>query len=112
MLSCTSNNVALMTGASGVPIPTMDLSSMRGSIFSRGRAEETSKSIFSPNFRQTSEHNNIVLTREVKIATDMQSSNKSTPTSIGSSGDESSMITAQKRPRELVVAKPDAKRVC
>ena len=111
MPSCTGNNTALTTGASGVPIPTVDLSSMRGSIFSRGRLEETSKSIFSPNFRQTSQHNNIILTREVKIATDVQSSNKSPPTSIDSTGDESTMMTTQKRPQELEVAKPDAKRV-
>ena len=109
MPSCTGNNAALTTGASGVPIPTVDVSSMRGSVFSQGRLEETSNSIFSPNFHQSSEHNNIVLTREAKISTDVQSSNKSTPTGMDS--DESTVVTTQKRPRELELAKPDAKRV-
>ena len=108
----TGNNAALTTGASsGVPIPTMDVSLMQGSIFSRRRSKEASNSIFSPNFRQNPEHNNIVLSRDVKISTEVQSSNKSTPTSI-SGDDGSTMITTQKRPRELELAKPDAKRVC
>ena len=107
----TGNNAALTTGASsGVPIPTMDVSLMQGSIFSRRRLKEASNSIFSPNFRQNPEHN-IVLTRDVKVSTEVQSSNKSTPTQI-SGDDESTMITTQKRPRELELAKPDAKRVC
>ena len=105
--SCTGNNAALTTGASGSPISTVDLSLMQGSIFSRGRSDETSHSIFSPNFRQCSEHNNIVLTRDVKISTDMQNSNKSTSISDGSE----STMTTQKRPRQLEVVKPDAKRV-
>lgn len=110
--SCIGNNTALMTGASGASIPTVDLSLMRGSIFSRGRSEETSNSIFSPNFRQSSEHNNVVLTRDVRISmADVQSSNKSTPiSSSGASGNEPTMTT-QKRPRHMEVAKPDAKRV-
>ena len=112
--SCTGNNTALMTGASGgLPIPAMNLSSMRGSIFSRGRLEEASNSIFSPNFRQNTNHsddNNIALIRNVKLSTDVESSNKSTLTS--NSGDESTTtMTTQKRPRELELAKPDAKRV-
>ena len=112
-LSFIGNNAALTTGASsGVPIPTMDVSSKQGSIFSQWRlkSKETSNSIFNTNFRQNPEQNNIVLTRDVKMSTEMQSSNKSTPSNI-SGDDESTVITTQKRPRELELAKPDAKRV-
>lgn len=111
--SFTGNNAALTTGASsGVPIPTMDVSSTQGSIFSQWRlkSKETANSIFNTNFHQNPEQNNIVLTRDVKISTEVQSSNKSTPSNI-SGDDESTTITTQKRPRELELAKPDAKRV-
>ena len=111
--SFIGNNAALTTGASsGVPIPTMDVSSMQGNIFSQWRlkSKETSNSIFNTNFGQNPEQNNIVLTSDVKISTEVKSSNKSTPTNI-SGDDESTTITTQKRPRELELAKPDAKRV-
>ena len=109
-LSFTGNNAALTTGASsGVPIPTMDVRSTQGSIFSQWRLK-SKDSIFNANFRQNPEQNNIVLTRDVKMSTELQSSNKSTPANIGGD-DESTMITTQKRPRELELAKPDAKRV-
>jgi hypothetical protein len=107
--SFTGNSAALTTGAnSGVPIPTVDVSSMQGNIFSQRRLKEASNSIFNPNFRQSPEHNNIVLTRDV---TNVQNSNKSTPTGIVSDEDGSTMMTTQKRPRDLEIAKPDAKRV-
>ena len=59
--SCVDNHAPSTIGASGLPIPTLNLSPLRGSIFSQA-SSEASNSIFSPNFRKNSEHNNIILT--------------------------------------------------